>query len=76
LRSSSVLTGVICGMLSLLLFNGIPFIPSYVPPLTKIIVFSWPWNPLISCTVSVGVACCVNLFAQFFKASLSPKPNR
>ncbi|MDR1813147.1 MAG: sodium/solute symporter [Candidatus Fibromonas sp.] len=51
LRSFSVLAGVACGMLSLLLFNGIPFIPGYVPPLDG--VFSWPWNPLISCTVSV-----------------------
>jgi len=64
LRSFSVLTGVICGMLSLLLFNGIPFIPGYVPPFTKIIVFSWPWNPLISCTVSVVVACGVDLFVK------------
>ena len=76
LRSFSVLTGVICGMLSLLLFNKIPFISGYVPPLTKIIVFSGFWNPLISCTVSVCVACCADLFVRFFKASLSPKPSR
>jgi SSS family solute:Na+ symporter len=64
LRSFSVLTGVICGMLSLLLFNKIPFILNYVPPLTKFIVFSWPWNPLISCTVSVGMAFFVDFFAK------------
>jgi len=58
LRSFSVLTGVICGMLSLFLFNGIPFIPQYTPPLDG--VFSWPWNPLISCTVSVWLALCVD----------------
>jgi len=58
LRSFSVLTGVACGMLSLLLFNGIPFVPSYTPPLNG--VFSWPWNPLISCTVSVWIALCVD----------------
>ena len=58
LRSFSVLTGVICGMASLLLFNGIPFIPVYVPPLAG--VFSWPWNPLVSCTVSVWLALCVD----------------
>ena len=58
LRSFSVLTGVICGMFSLLLFNGIPFFPRYVPPLDG--VFSWPWNPLISCTVSVWLALCMD----------------
>ncbi len=58
LRSFSVLSGVVCGMLSLLLFNGIPFIPSYAPPMGE--VFSWPWNPLISCTVSVWLALCVD----------------
>ena len=58
LRSFSVLSGVACGMLSLLLFNGIPFIPSYTPPMGE--VFSWPWNPLISCTVSVWLALCVD----------------
>jgi SSS family solute:Na+ symporter len=54
LRSSSVLIGVACGMLSLLFFKGIPFLPGYAPPLAG--VFSWPWNPLISCSVSVAVA--------------------
>jgi SSS family solute:Na+ symporter len=58
LRSFSVLAGVTCGMASLLLFNGIPFIPEYSPPLAG--VFSWPWNPLISCTVSVWLALCVD----------------
>jgi SSS family solute:Na+ symporter len=58
LRSFSVLIGVICGMLSLLLFNSIPFIPWYIPPLDG--VFSWPWNPLISCTVSVWLALCAD----------------
>jgi SSS family solute:Na+ symporter len=58
LRSFSVLAGVVCGMLSLLLFNGIPFMPKYTPPLYG--VFSWPWNPLISCTVSVWIAFCVD----------------
>jgi SSS family solute:Na+ symporter len=61
LRSFSVLTGVACGMLSLLLFNGVPFIPQYTPPLAG--VFSWPWNPLISCTVSVWIALSVDLVA-------------
>jgi SSS family solute:Na+ symporter len=58
LRSFSVLIGVACGMLSLLLFNGIPFIPEYTPPLEG--VFSWPWNPLISCTVSIWLAFCAD----------------
>ncbi|MCL2283659.1 MAG: sodium/solute symporter [Fibromonadales bacterium] len=58
LRSFSVLTGVVCGMLSLLLFNGIPFIEGYKAPLAG--VFSWPWNPLISCTVSIWIALCVD----------------
>jgi SSS family solute:Na+ symporter len=58
LRSFSVLSGVVCGMFSLLLFNGIPFIEQYVPPLDG--VFSWPWNPLISCVVSIWLALCVD----------------
>jgi SSS family solute:Na+ symporter len=58
LRPFSVLSGVVCGMLSLLLFNDVPFIPQYTPPLDG--VFSWPWNPLISCTVSVWLALCVD----------------
>ncbi|MDR0518071.1 MAG: sodium/solute symporter [Fibromonadaceae bacterium] len=58
LRSFSVLTGVACGMASLLLFNGVPFIQQYSPPLIG--VFSWPWNPLISCTVSIWIALCVD----------------
>jgi SSS family solute:Na+ symporter len=62
LRSSSVLAGVALGMLSLLLFNGIPFMPGYSPPLVGI--FSWPWNPLISCSVSVAVAAGVD-FVKF-----------
>ncbi|GHV12131.1 sodium:solute symporter [Fibrobacterales bacterium] len=58
LRSFSVLIGVACGMLSLLLFNGIPFIPAYTPPLAGI--FAWEWNPLISCSFSVWLALCVD----------------
>jgi len=58
LRPFSVLIGVASGMLSLLLFNSIPFVPSYTPPLAG--VFSWPWNPLISCTASVWIALCVD----------------
>ncbi|MDR1830760.1 MAG: sodium/solute symporter [Candidatus Fibromonas sp.] len=58
LRPFSVLIGIICGMLSLLLFNGIPFIKAYTPPLAG--VFSWPWNPLISCSISVWLALCVD----------------
>ena len=58
LRSFSVLIGVACGMLSLLLFNGIPFIPQYTAPLNG--VFSWPWNPLISCTASMWIALCID----------------
>jgi SSS family solute:Na+ symporter len=58
LRSFSVLIGVMCGMFSLLLFNGIPFIPSYKPFFAG--VFSWQWNPLISCTVSVWLALCID----------------
>jgi SSS family solute:Na+ symporter len=58
LRSFSVLIGVMCGLFSLLLFNVIPFIEQYVPPLDG--VFSWQWNPLISCTVSVWLALCID----------------
>jgi len=58
LRSFSVLTGIVCGMSSLLLFNGIPFFPQYTAPLDG--VFSWPWNPLISGTISVWLALCID----------------
>ena len=58
LRGFSVIAGVVCGMLSLLLFNGIPIFPSYTPPLAN--VFSWPWNPLISCTTAVWLALCID----------------
>jgi SSS family solute:Na+ symporter len=61
IRSFSVIAGIICGMLGLLLFNGIPFIQQYIPPFAG--ALSWPWNPLISCTISIWVAICVDFIA-------------
>jgi SSS family solute:Na+ symporter len=58
-RPFAVLAGVVCGMASLLLFNAVPFLPSYQPPLAG--VFSWPWNPLVSCTFAVWIALALDL---------------
>jgi SSS family solute:Na+ symporter len=60
-RPFAVLLGVACGMASLLLFNGVPFIPAYQPPLAG--VFSWPWNPLVSCSFAIWIALAADLVA-------------
>lgn len=44
-----VLTAAFLGMASLLLFNRVPVVPSYVPVWDGVI--SWPWNPVISLLV-------------------------
>lgn len=44
-RSFAILIGVICGMASL------PFLDHY---------FSWPWNPLVSCSISIWIALCID----------------
>ena len=52
---------VICGMASILLFNKVPVIPSYMPPFEG--VFSFFWNPVISCVSTLVMA---NLFRFVF----------
>jgi SSS family solute:Na+ symporter len=53
MNSISVILGVLCGMASLTLFNGIPFM-GIEGPLTGIL--SWPWMPLISLSVTIITA--------------------
>lgn len=54
LKTSAIVVSVVCGMISILLFNRIPMIPSYVPPFDGCVCFFW--NPVISCAVTVAVA--------------------
>lgn len=56
---NAVLTAIVFGMASLLLFNKIPFIPGYEPAFPG--VFSWPWNPLIALTFTLVVAFLLDL---------------
>ncbi len=53
MMSVCVIVGVLCGMASLTLFNGIPFM-GIEGPLTGIL--SWPWMPLISLSVTIITA--------------------
>jgi len=53
-RPAAVVVGVVCGMLSLVLFNTVPILPAYTPPLAGVV--SWPWNPLISMTATLWIA--------------------
>lgn len=58
-RSFAVVVGVLCGMSSLVLFNTIPVLPNYRPPLDGLL--SWPWNPLVSMIATVWIALCADL---------------
>lgn len=62
ISSSAVIVGVLCGMASILLFNRIPMIPSYVPPFDG--AFCFFWNPVISCATTLVVT---NVFRLFPK---------
>jgi len=48
-----VITAVLCGMISLVLIQGIP---AFGVPAVFEKVFSWPWMPFISMTTTVVVA--------------------
>lgn len=54
LKTPEIVASVVCGMLSILLFNRIPMIPSYVPPFDGCLCFFW--NPVVSCAVTVAIA--------------------
>jgi len=54
ITTPAVVIGVFCGMTSILLFNRIPVIPAYNPPFAG--VFSFFWNPAISCFTTVVAA--------------------
>jgi len=56
---NAVLTGVFFGMVSLLFFNKIPFLPHFIPPFYG--TFSWPWNPGIALTATLIVALLLDL---------------
>lgn len=62
LSPAAVVCGVLCGMLSISLFNRIPAIPAYVPPFDGRLCFFW--NPAVSCAVTLVSA---NLFRFVFK---------
>ena len=53
LKSWQVITAVICGMISLVLIQGIP---AFGVPAVFEKIFSWPWMPFISMTTTVVVA--------------------
>jgi len=53
LQSWQVITAVLCGMISLVLIQGIP---AFGVPAVFEKVFSWPWMPFISMTTTVVVA--------------------
>jgi SSS family solute:Na+ symporter len=61
LKSWQVITAVICGMISLVLIQGIP---AFGVPAVFEKVFSWPWMPFISMTTTIVVALVVNLVAN------------
>lgn len=63
-KSYAVIAGVLCGMCSLFIFNGIK--PFGIEPLIAG-VFSWPWFPLISCTTTVVMALLISLPARLCK---------
>lgn len=58
-RPFAVIAGVLCGMASLVLFNTIPILPSYTPPLAGVI--SWPWNPMVSMTTTLWIGLSLDL---------------
>ncbi len=69
MRSYAVFVGIFCGMASVCLFNGVA--PLGIPALFGNI-FSWPWIPCISTSVTVFVAMFFNLpvcFKNFKKSN-------
>lgn len=67
-RPFAVMGGVICGMLSLFLFNKIPILPSWTPPMAG--TLSWPWNPLVSLSATIWLALAIDLVAPRQHADL------
>ena len=66
MNSVCVILGVLCGMASLALFNGIPFM-GIEGALSGIL--SWPWMPLISLSVTIITA----FFLHFILLALKIK---
>lgn len=61
LRGGCVIAGVLCGMGSLVLVQGIP---AFGVPALLGGIFSWPWMPFISMTTTIAVALLVNFFVN------------
>ena len=70
ISTAAVVTGVLCGMGSILLFNRIPIFPSYVPPFDGTLCFFW--NPVVSCATTLLAA---NLLRVFFRKNAEPSTN-
>ena len=64
LRGWVVIVGVVLGMASLILVQGIP---AFGVPAVFGETFSWPWMPFISMTTTVVVAMVVNAVVNLFK---------
>jgi SSS family solute:Na+ symporter len=64
LKSWQVITAVICGMVSLVLIQGIP---AFGVPALLGNTFSWPWMPFISMTTTIVVAVVLKLVVGFTK---------
>ncbi len=62
LKTWQICAGVCCGMLSILLFNRIPAVPAYRPPLDGMLCFFW--NPVVSCIVTFFISRGVGLFRR------------
>ena len=62
-KSIAVNSGVLCGMLSIFLFNGIK--PLNIPGIFENIL-SWPWMPCVSLTTTILTTLLLNFFISKF----------
>ena len=62
LKSWQVITAVICGMISLVLIQGIP---AFGVPAVLGNIFSWPWMPFISMMTTIVVAVVLKFVSNF-----------
>lgn len=69
ISSSAVAAGVVCGMVSILLFNRIPMFPAYVPPFDG--VFCFFWNPAISCSATLVATNILRIFLKRPESQIS-----
>lgn len=69
LNPNAVFASVFFGMASLLLFNKVPVILSWVPPFNG--VLSWPWNPGVSLVATLATAFILDLIIPRKKINLT-----